>query len=201
MARMNGRCQMTSPMPGLTWMTAVRWVADWSHCLPRERLRYARSRCICRLESGQQALDFANAHGSCSISLCRRTASRCGRPRRAMPRKLLVVRPGDRGRLRGPRHARSAGAAAAAAMPSSSTTPRFFPRNLHGRRIGRGEHEPAIAATLIKRLDGSRWQALVKPAKRLGARRRRALRQRRPRLFPRTARRHGRAKRRGRAAR
>ncbi|HEX8829123.1 MAG TPA: tRNA preQ1(34) S-adenosylmethionine ribosyltransferase-isomerase QueA [Xanthobacteraceae bacterium] len=39
--------------------------------------------------------------------------------------------------------------------------------NLHGRRIGRGEREPPIAATLIKRLDGSRWLALVKPAKRL----------------------------------
>ena len=38
---------------------------------------------------------------------------------------------------------------------------------LLGRRIGRGEHEPAIEATLIKRLDGSRWNALVKPAKRL----------------------------------
>ncbi len=41
--------------------------------------------------------------------------------------------------------------------------------NLHGRRIGRGEHEPAIAATLVKRLDGSRWNALVKPGKRLAA--------------------------------
>jgi S-adenosylmethionine:tRNA ribosyltransferase-isomerase len=39
--------------------------------------------------------------------------------------------------------------------------------SLHGRRIGRGEHEPAIEATLIKRLDGSRWNALVRPAKRL----------------------------------
>jgi S-adenosylmethionine:tRNA ribosyltransferase-isomerase len=39
--------------------------------------------------------------------------------------------------------------------------------SLHGRRIGRGEHEPAIAANLIKRLDGSRWTALVKPGKRL----------------------------------
>ena len=38
---------------------------------------------------------------------------------------------------------------------------------LHGRRIGRGDREPAIAATLIKRLDGSRWNALVKPGKRL----------------------------------
>ncbi len=41
--------------------------------------------------------------------------------------------------------------------------------NLHGRRLGRGEHEPAIDATLIRRLDGSRWRALVKPAKRLKA--------------------------------
>jgi S-adenosylmethionine:tRNA ribosyltransferase-isomerase len=38
---------------------------------------------------------------------------------------------------------------------------------LHGRRIGRGDREPPIEATLIKRLDGSRWRALVKPAKRL----------------------------------
>src|SRR3954451_22473268 len=37
---------------------------------------------------------------------------------------------------------------------------------LTGRRIGRGA-EPKIEATLIKRLDGSRWNALVKPAKKL----------------------------------
>lgn len=37
---------------------------------------------------------------------------------------------------------------------------------LSGRRIGR-ETEPKIEATLIKRLDGSRWQALVRPAKKL----------------------------------
>jgi S-adenosylmethionine:tRNA ribosyltransferase-isomerase len=37
---------------------------------------------------------------------------------------------------------------------------------LRGRRIGR-ETEPKIEATLIKRLDGSHWQALVKPAKKL----------------------------------
>jgi S-adenosylmethionine:tRNA ribosyltransferase-isomerase len=37
---------------------------------------------------------------------------------------------------------------------------------LGGRRIGR-DTEPKIEATLIKRLDGSRWQALVKPAKKL----------------------------------
>src|SRR6266404_3784810 len=37
---------------------------------------------------------------------------------------------------------------------------------LSGRRIGR-DTEPKIEATLIKRLDGSRWQALAKPAKKL----------------------------------
>src|SRR5439155_938042 len=37
---------------------------------------------------------------------------------------------------------------------------------LRGRRIGRAT-EPKIGATLIKRIDGSRWQALVKPAKKL----------------------------------
>jgi S-adenosylmethionine:tRNA ribosyltransferase-isomerase len=37
---------------------------------------------------------------------------------------------------------------------------------LTGRRIGQLT-EPKIEATLIKRLDGSRWQALVKPARKL----------------------------------
>src|ERR1700730_10271504 len=35
---------------------------------------------------------------------------------------------------------------------------------LKGRRIGR-DTEPKIEATLIKRLDGSRWEGLVKTAK------------------------------------
>jgi S-adenosylmethionine:tRNA ribosyltransferase-isomerase len=43
---------------------------------------------------------------------------------------------------------------------------RVIAAQLHGRRIGR-EAEPKIEATLIKRLDGSRWNALVKPAKKL----------------------------------
>jgi S-adenosylmethionine:tRNA ribosyltransferase-isomerase len=38
--------------------------------------------------------------------------------------------------------------------------------SLHGRRIGRAT-EPKIEATLIERLDGSRWRALVRPAKKL----------------------------------
>jgi S-adenosylmethionine:tRNA ribosyltransferase-isomerase len=37
---------------------------------------------------------------------------------------------------------------------------------LSGRRIGR-DTEPKIEATLIKRLDGSRWRALVRPARKL----------------------------------
>src|SRR5882757_4976575 len=43
---------------------------------------------------------------------------------------------------------------------------RVISAQLRGRRMGR-ETEPRIDATLIKRLDGSRWQALVKPAKKL----------------------------------
>ena len=44
---------------------------------------------------------------------------------------------------------------------------KVIPARLKGRRIGRGEVEPAIEATLHRRLDGSRWRAFVKPAKRL----------------------------------
>jgi S-adenosylmethionine:tRNA ribosyltransferase-isomerase len=40
---------------------------------------------------------------------------------------------------------------------------------LRGRRIGRGDAEPAIEATLHQRLDGARWRAFVKPGKRLAA--------------------------------
>src|SRR2546422_11259966 len=40
---------------------------------------------------------------------------------------------------------------------------------LRGRRIGRGATEPAIEATLHRRVDGSRWRAFVKPAERLAA--------------------------------
>jgi S-adenosylmethionine:tRNA ribosyltransferase-isomerase len=43
---------------------------------------------------------------------------------------------------------------------------KVIPAHLSGRRLG-GESAPRIEATLIKRLDGSRWQALVKPARKL----------------------------------
>ena len=44
---------------------------------------------------------------------------------------------------------------------------KVIPARLHGRRIGRGDAEPAVEATLHKRLDGSRWRAFLKPAKRV----------------------------------
>jgi S-adenosylmethionine:tRNA ribosyltransferase-isomerase len=44
---------------------------------------------------------------------------------------------------------------------------KVIPARLTGRRIGRGAVEPAIEATLHQRLDGARWRAFVKPAKRL----------------------------------
>src|SRR5262245_21445547 len=43
---------------------------------------------------------------------------------------------------------------------------RVIPARLTGRRLGLGE-EPRIEATLTRRLDGSRWRAFVRPAKRL----------------------------------
>ncbi len=43
---------------------------------------------------------------------------------------------------------------------------KVIPARLVGRRIGRGE-EPKIEATLHKRIDGARWRAFVRPAKRL----------------------------------
>ena len=43
---------------------------------------------------------------------------------------------------------------------------RVIPAQLAGRRLG-GAVAPRIEATLIKRLDASRWQALVKPARKL----------------------------------
>jgi S-adenosylmethionine:tRNA ribosyltransferase-isomerase len=44
---------------------------------------------------------------------------------------------------------------------------KVIPARLSGRRIGRGDAEPRIEVTLHQRLDGSRWRAFVRPAKRL----------------------------------
>ena len=91
-----------------------------------------------------------------------RIALRPASPRDAA--RLLVVRPGsaleDRGLCDLPALLRPGDAVVV-------NDTKVFAASLHGRRIGRGEHEPAIAATLIKRLDDSRWNTLVKPGKRL----------------------------------
>ena len=39
---------------------------------------------------------------------------------------------------------------------------RVIPARLKGRRIGRGDAEPAIEATLIRRIDGSTWTAFAR---------------------------------------
>jgi S-adenosylmethionine:tRNA ribosyltransferase-isomerase len=44
---------------------------------------------------------------------------------------------------------------------------KVIPARLRGRRLGRGATEPTIEATLHQRLNGSRWRAFVRPAKRL----------------------------------
>ncbi len=44
---------------------------------------------------------------------------------------------------------------------------KVIPTRLHGRRLGRAGTEPKIEATLHRRLDGSRWLAFVRPARKL----------------------------------
>ncbi|HEY1361534.1 MAG TPA: tRNA preQ1(34) S-adenosylmethionine ribosyltransferase-isomerase QueA [Xanthobacteraceae bacterium] len=44
---------------------------------------------------------------------------------------------------------------------------KVIPARLEGRRIGRGATEPAVEATLHRRIDGARWRAFIRPAKRL----------------------------------
>ena len=89
--------------------------------------------------------------------------------RPAVPRdsaRLLVVRPGAAAALED-RTIRDLPELLRAGDALVVNDTKVIPVSLRGRRIGRGEHEPAIAATLIKRLDGSRWNALAKPGKRL----------------------------------
>ncbi len=44
---------------------------------------------------------------------------------------------------------------------------KVIPARLKGRRIGRGDTEPKIEATLHRRIDGSHWLAFARPGKRL----------------------------------
>jgi S-adenosylmethionine:tRNA ribosyltransferase-isomerase len=80
--------------------------------------------------------------------------------------RLLVVRPQQGNELED-RAMRDLPALLRAGDALVVNDTKVMPVHLHGRRIGRGDREPAITATLTKRLDGSRWVALVKPGKRL----------------------------------
>ncbi len=88
--------------------------------------------------------------------------------RPASPRdsaRLLVVRPGTEPLLED-RIIRDLPALLRPGDQFVVNDTKVIPAQLSGRRMG-GETAPRIEATLIKRLDGSRWQALVKPARKL----------------------------------
>ena len=90
-----------------------------------------------------------------------RIALRPARPRDAA--RLLVVRPGAPFEDRVVRDLPELLRAGDQLVVNDT---RVIPASLHGRRVGRGPETP-IEANLVKRLDGSRWNAFVKPAKRL----------------------------------
>ena len=80
--------------------------------------------------------------------------------------RLLVVRPGTQRELED----RAVGDLPDLLRPGDALVindTKVISARLRGRRLGRGATEPAIEATLHQRLDGSRWRAFVKPAKRL----------------------------------
>jgi S-adenosylmethionine:tRNA ribosyltransferase-isomerase len=101
-----------------------------------------------------------------------RIALRPASPRDAA--RLLVVRPGGRGAspTLEDRIMRDLPALLRPGDALVVNDTRVIPAQLFGRRLPRseaGEGGPAIAATLTRRLDGSRWAALVRPTKRLAA--------------------------------
>jgi S-adenosylmethionine:tRNA ribosyltransferase-isomerase len=92
-----------------------------------------------------------------------RIALRPASPRDAA--RLLVVRPGSSAELEG-RVVRDLPDLLRPGDQLVVNDTKVIPAQLRGRRIGRGP-DAGIEATLIKRLDGARWQALVKPARKL----------------------------------
>ena len=81
--------------------------------------------------------------------------------------RMLVVRPGGAPELedRGVRDLPELLRAGDALVVNDT---KVIPARLVGRRLGRAT-EPKIEATLTERLDGSRWRAFVRPAKKLDA--------------------------------
>ena len=96
-----------------------------------------------------------------------RIALRPASPRDAA--RLLVVRPGRDRRTRGPRDLRDLPELLRAGDCLVVNDSKVIAARLKGRRIGRGAAEPAIEATLHKRLDGSHWRAFVLGAKKVEA--------------------------------
>ena len=93
-----------------------------------------------------------------------RIALRPAAPRDAA--RLLVVRPGDPATLED-RTMRDLPLLLQDGDALVVNDTKVIPASLQGRRIGRGDREPAISVTLTKQLDGSRWRALAKPGRRL----------------------------------
>ena len=93
-----------------------------------------------------------------------RIALRPASPRDAA--RLLVVRPGVKRALedRGMRDLPELLAPGDALVVNDT---KVIPARLKGRRIGRGTTEPAIEATLHKRIDGSHWKAFILGAKKV----------------------------------
>lgn len=92
-----------------------------------------------------------------------RIALRPASPRDAA--RLLVVRPGAAPEL-DDRNVRELPDLLRSGDQLVVNDTKVIAANLRGRRIGRGA-EPKIEATLIERLDGSRWRALIKGVKKL----------------------------------
>jgi len=97
-----------------------------------------------------------------------RIALRPASPRDAA--RLLVVRPGAGGGGGGfeceDRFVRDLPDLLRAGDQLVVNDTKVIPAQLYGRRLG-SPVEPRIEATLIRRLDGARWQALAKPARKL----------------------------------
>jgi len=93
--------------------------------------------------------------------LAERTALRPVSPRDAA--RLLVVRPDGRLEDKGVRDLPGLLDPGDALVVNDT---KVIPARLTGRRIGR-DTEPKIEATLTERIDGSRWRAFVRPAKKL----------------------------------
>src|ERR1700752_2594833 len=114
----------------------------------------------CRVKPGNDSLAMRTDLFDFELP-AERIALRPAQPRDAA--RLLVVEPG------GSLHDRVVSELPQWLRPGDQVVvndTKVISAQLKGRRIGR-ETEPKIEATLIKRLDASRWQALFKPAKKL----------------------------------